>query len=111
MSKVHTSTWSGSRFRSPQAACAHDMQNRQPFLLCLTFMAAVGDLIIFPEYFVTYPVLRYATEEEIRTVTPWILEDHPHVVVGKEPPQEDSQSVTTGDEMPVSIPVRTVKNG
>jgi hypothetical protein len=90
MSNIHTARWADEITKSPQGACAMAMAEKRPFVLGLTFKVSVGDLIMFPDFFVSYPVIRFAKKSEVRA------EGYPTNVVCQEPPEEKTEKVTEG---------------
>ncbi len=91
---VHSLEWYDDA--SPQSACADAMRNREPFVLRLDFRAAVGDLLIFPGFFVSYPVIRFAKDGEGRMGKPITFREICRVVCA-EPPQEDAATCDVGE--------------
>lgn len=89
MSNIHTITdWVGV---SPQAACAQAMREKRPFVIGLGIEVAVGDLLMIPDYFVSYPVLRFAEPSEIRKKLDFAVV----AVVCQEPPEETTEKAHT----------------
>lgn len=91
MSNIHTVKWQDVKLTSPQAACAEAMREKRPFVLGLTFIPLVGDLLMFPDYFISYPVIRYAKADEIRTIGYRVN------VVCQEPPEEITEKAEVGE--------------
>lgn len=102
MSKVYTVEWVAGPSASPQESCANAMKGRHPWVLTLTFRASAGDMLMFPAFFVSYPVLRMAKPGE-RVLAGGKGRCY---VVCAEPPQERSESVAVEDLISIAEDAR-----
>ena len=82
---IHRLRWDGPD-SCPQKACERRLAAKLPFVLLANFDVKIGDLLEFPDYFVNYPVLRYAGHGDSVSN---VIKDNNHIaVVCAEPPKE-----------------------
>lgn len=83
MSNIHTLKWNDSP--SPQQQCQKCLSNGKPFIVATgNPNIKCGDMIIFPDFFVSYPVIREAKANEIIYRHAWAV----NYFVLAEPPKK-----------------------
>lgn len=60
---IHELRWQGPDL-CPQDACKRRLSAKLPFVLRVSREVKIGDCLMFPDFFVTYPVIRYATPSD-----------------------------------------------